>query len=223
MRAVGMAAALVLASCSQESVPAEPVGATPSATPSPVGQYAPRDECGELPGAREFLAQLALAVKQRNAQGVAALAAEEVKLDFGDGSGRAELVARLGRADGELWSALDELLTLGCAKGDAGEIILPWYFGQDIDIDPYDGMIVTGASVPLLPAADLTQPPLEMLDWDAVELVAGLYPERPYQQVRFGAQQGYVATKRLRSLIDYRLIAGRVDGGWKIAALIAGD
>jgi hypothetical protein len=203
MRAVGIAAALVLAACSQESAPAEPA-ASQSATPTPVGKYAPRDECGALPGAKEFRQQLALAVEERSAEGIGALAAEDVKLDFGDGAGRAEL------------------LTLGCAAGDGG-FTLPWYFAQEIDIDTYDGMIVTGEGVPLLPAADLTQPPLEMLNWDAVELVAGFYPEQPYQQVRFGEQQGYVATNRLRSLIDYRLFAERAGNRWEITTLIAGD
>lgn len=222
MRAAGLAAVLVLAACGQESAPAAEASAAPSASPAPLGKYAPRDECGALPGAAAFRERLAAAVKSRDAQAVAALAAEDVKLDFGDGAGRGELAARLQRPDGELWTALDELLTLGCAAGDEG-FTLPWYFAQEIDIDPYGGMIVTGDSVPLLPAPDLSRPPLEMLNWDAVELVAGLDPEKPYQQVRFGREQGYVATGRLRSLIDYRLFAERVGDHWEIATLIAGD
>jgi hypothetical protein len=220
MRAIGLVAALALAACGQESVPAE----TPTPTASVAsGTYAPRDECGKLPGADAFRAQLAAAVKARDAQAVARLAAEEVKLDFGEGAGRTELIARLVDPDTELWTALDELTALGCAASGEGEFTLPWYFAQDIPIDPYDGMIVTGDNVPLLQSAEAGAQTVATLHWDAIELVAGLYPEKPFQQVKFGDKQGYVATDKLRSLIDYRLIASNRGGAWHIDAFIAGD
>lgn len=220
MRAIGWAAALVLAGCSQESTPA------PTPTPTPAvanGAYAPRDECAKLAGAEAFRQQLAAAVKARDAQAVAELAAEDVKLDFGEGAGRSELIERLTRPDSELWPALDELMALGCAASGENEFTLPWYFAQNIPIDPYDGMIVTGENVPLLRSAKADAPVVAALNWDAIELVAGLYPDKPFQQVKFGDKQGYVATGKLRSLIDYRLIAQSDGGAWHIAMLIAGD
>jgi hypothetical protein len=210
----------MLAACSQDNAPA----AAPTPTPTVAnGTYAPRDECAKLAGSEAFRQQLADAVKARDAQAVAALAAENVKLDFGDGAGRTELIARLVEPDTELWAALDELVALGCAVSGESELTLPWYFAQDIPVDPYDGMIVTGEAVPLLQSADAGAATVVTLNWDAIELVAGLYPEKPFQQVKFGDKQGYVATDKLRSLIDYRLIAERGTDGWRISALIAGD
>jgi len=34
---------------------------------------------------------------------------------------------------------------------------------------------------------------------------------------------GYVDAGKLRSLVDYRVVADKTDSGWKIMAIIAGD
>jgi hypothetical protein len=231
MRAIGVAAALLLAACSQRDAPADEVAATAEqivgeASPTPAlaeGKYAPRDECTRIEGADLFRQRLALAVEARDAEGVAVLAAEDVKLDFGEGAGRAELIRRLDSADGKLWGELERLLALGCAENSQGGITLPWYFEQDIPLDPYETMIVTGEGVPLRLGPDPQSQQLAALDWDAVELIDGLETERPFQHVRFGNKEGYVETGKLRSLIDYRLIASSRNGRWRITSLVAGD
>jgi len=35
--------------------------------------------------------------------------------------------------------------------------------------------------------------------------------------------QGYIATDKLRSLLDYRLIASSRNGRWRITSFVAGD
>ncbi len=195
----------------------------------PVGQYAPRDECRDQPGASEFLNGLERAVAARDADGLLALAKEDVFLDFGGGSGKELLRERLADEDYDLWSALDELMTLGCAS-DGQRLVLPWYFDQEISPvhDAYGSYVVTGNDVPLYASAD-RQDVLTTLDWDMVSLVAFLeISDEPQDAPRRLIQlengtRGYVASDRLRSLIDYRIGVVRGDGRWRIQNFIAGD
>lgn len=189
------------------------------------GRYAPRDECVGLPGADAFRQSLAQAVEARDAEALIALAAPDVKLDFGGGAGAAQLQARLDGENPTLWDELDALLQLGCAAKGQSRITLPWYFAQKIDaVDPAAGMIVTGENVPLRIAPELDAEVLEEVSWDVVEAIDGLQPEAPFQHVEtVKGKRGYIATDRLRSLLDYRLLASSRDGKWSITSLVAGD
>lgn len=194
-------------------------------TPRQNGPYAPRDDCDRLPGASAFRHKLADAVVRGDAGALAAMASPEVKLGFAGDDGRDRFLARLMRPDDELMAEIARLLPLGCAVNAGGGLTMPWHFAQDMgDIDGFEATIVTGEEVPLRRAADATAPVLRRLSWDLVALDAGLYPERPYQQVRLAdGTRGHVETRRLRSLLDYRLLVDREGGEWRITAILAGD
>lgn len=196
----------------------------PPPTPFSQGPYAPRDACGDLPGADDFREKLAEAVMARDTDALVALAAEDIKLDFGGGTGRAELKKRLNSKKWMLWDELDQLLALGCADNQQGGITLPWYFEQHIDkVDPTSGMLVAGEQVPLLAAPDAKGKPLELISWDVVTL-STLKPDDPVQHVTtLKGTQGYIATDKLRSLLDYRLLATSRNGKWSIVSLVSGD
>lgn len=225
----------VLAACGEGKAPSEKLkdaatelveeagGETPPKLAE--GPYAPRDECAGLPGADAFRQELAQAVEARDADALIALAAPDVKLDFGGGAGSGQLHARLSGESPSLWDELDALLALGCAAEGQSGITIPWYFAQEIDaVDPMMGMIVTGENVPLRVAPETDAETLEEVSWDVVELVDGLQPEAPFQHVAtVKGKRGYIATDKLRSLIDYRLLASSRDGRWSITSLIAGD
>jgi hypothetical protein len=246
-----IAALLLIAGCSSEpaaereqSATASPVGASPapapevlaSADPSPSptneaiplfvrGKFAPRDECAVVPGAIAFRLELANAVRTRNASALAILAEPAIKLDFGGGTGKAALRERFSGPGGkELWAELDQILPLGCAL-DHGNLVLPWLFTQDLGkLDPYSAMIVIGNAVPMHGSASDDGRVVATLSWTAVDLVKGLQPEAAFQQVRVpGGPSGYIATASLRSPLDYRIIASRKNGDWRIGAFIAGD
>ena len=226
------ALALVLAACSQEKAPSEDVAEqaqavvdpTPSPTPFAKGRFAPRDECGTLEGAPDFLNRLAEAVRLRDSNAVAALAADDIHLDFGGGAGAAEFKKRLNGPGGELWKALDTLLTLGCAANDQGGLTIPWVFDQDIgDADPYLSMLVMGENEPVHETASRSSKEIGSVSWDLVES-ADYQPDRPMQQVKLAdGKTGYIATDKLRSIIDYRLLASSRNGKWSITSFIAGD
>ena len=226
--------ALALAACSQENAPSESISEAADTVVEEVegsapaklakGEFAPRDECADVPGAAAFRAQLAAAVKARDADKLIALAAPDVQLDFGGGAGTAELRTRLADPARGLWNELGALTALGCAANDEGGITLPWLFEQDFgERDPMMTMIVTGEDVPTYASAEAAEPN-GSVSWAAVELAHGLQPDAARQQVKTkGGKTVFVPGDRLRSVIDYRLIASSRDGKWSFTSLIAGD
>lgn len=223
---------LACAACSQENAPAdelvEQAGeiVAPEATPSPLaeGPYAPRDTCGDLEGADEFRRQLATAVEQRDADLLVGLAANDIRLDFGGGGGAVELGRRLADESLGLWDELDQLTIMGCAANAQGGITIPWIFEQDLgDVDPFFSMLVTGEDVPVLDTADGDGRRLATVSWDMVA-VDSLRPDAPYQRIELAdGTTGFIATDKLRSNLDYRLLASSRNGRWRITSFVAGD
>lgn len=206
-----------------EAAPPSPVAT--AAVPEIAGRYAPRDECGAQPGWSAFAGRLAAAVKARDAAALVALADPAIVLDFGGGSGREELQRRLAGDKGrQLWTELDAILRLGCAKGaEPGHVVLPWFFGQDLGVvDPYQVLLVVGDKVPLRAVPDPAAPPLALVSWhlaDTDEDRGG------FRKVSLGdgKVQGYIAADALRSPLGYRLVARQRGGEWRLMAFVAGD
>jgi hypothetical protein len=249
----GLAVLVLLAGCNSsseppEAPPTERVAASDPAAPAAIasdpdptkaaslwldrqteprqqGKYAPRDECGELPGARAFREKLAAAVQAGDADAIVAMAVPDIRLGFGGEDGQKRLRTALRAPDGKLMNELGQLLQLGCAEGEGGGLTIPWYFRQDFgDVDSYSAMLVTGVDVPLLAAAKPDAATVARLSWNLVELTGGLRPDAAYQQVKTTqGKAGYIATDKLRSLLDYRMLAIRQGETWKITALLAGD
>ena len=222
MRFAALAAGLLLA--------AQPGTAGFTVPANRPGAFAPREQCLTAPGARAFAAALRGAIARRDARALAELAADDIRLDFGGGAGKAELRARLSGPDGaKLWRELEQATSLGCAMRD-GEMVFPWFFAQELgDVDPFDALLVTGPAVPLYRRASDRTPPIARLNWQLVvpqgESTGTAAAKRPLRRVSvIGSRlEGYVPSGRLRSQLDYRLFATRVGSGWRISAFIAGD
>jgi hypothetical protein len=234
-------AALLLAACGSAdegasgsaNKPAESkeiVAATPAkppeapAKPAP-GSYPPRDDCSRQAGWADFRARLADAVARRDADLLVSLTDPEVHLDFGGGSGTDELRKRLDAPNYRLWDELAAILPLGCGFAD-GSAAMPWIFlNAPATADPYATMWVIGSGVPVREAASATARQAGKLDWAAV--TAGPYTQINPEFLKVTDPEtklaGYVDTKSLRSLIDYRLIAQGKGGKWRITVFIAGD
>lgn len=187
--------------------------------------YPPRDECRGDAAAQAFRYTLTTAVANRNAAMLRPLVAPQVELDFGGGSGWETFDARLDDPAYALWEELDRVLLLGCAIMKGGELTLPWHWAQDFgDIDYFEAMLVTGSDVPLRAAAAPEALVRARIDWGLVTLVEGWDPEAEYLEVRDGRQRtGFIRSDRLRSMVDYRLLARPGPEGYRIVAFIAGD
>jgi hypothetical protein len=221
---------LLVCACSPENAPAEQIRkeaekiVAPTPTPVAKGRFAPRDNCGSVAGADEFRARLTAAVRSRDTDAMAELSARDIKLDFGGGEGAEELRKRLDDPSWGLWGELEELIQLGCSANRQGGITIPWYFDQDLGgANPFATMLVTGEDVPVLETPDPASERIGAVSWDLVE-IPSLDPDRPYQQVKLpDGTTGFVATGKLRSVIDYRLIASSRNDRWRITSFVAGD
>jgi hypothetical protein len=187
--------------------------------------YPPQDECGKLPGWPEFRAKLEQAVARRDADALAALTDANVGLDFGGGHGMKDMRRRLDDKDYRLWEQIAKLLPLGCAVQDRGAT-LPWIFAHTPDdADPYSGMLVLGPAVPAYAKPDAAAPAVATLSWAIVSVSDYQGPKKPFAEIKLPGtgKTAFVETSKLRSLIDYRLLAAHGKQGWRITAIIAGD
>lgn len=207
-----------------EAEPSAPVSTVPDEPLALAGvTYAPQDDCSAKPGWPAFRKNLASAIRSRDAEALAALAAPDIALDYGGGSGTAELKKRLADPETGLWQELAAILPLGCAV-EGGIAAMPWVFWNvPEEVDSYNAMLVLGDETPLRekPGGRAISP----VGW----LIVGIDPMefdpgKPETRVTLdGGQKGWIETAQLRSLLDYRLIAEPQDGTWRITAFIAGD
>ena len=188
------------------------------------GRFAPRDECPQVEGASAFRSRIAAAVRDRDADALAALAANDIKLDFGGSSGAIELRERLSDPKWRLWDELEMLLALGCSANGQGGITIPWIADQEMTVpDPGAAMLVTGEDVPVYPAPEDSAAAIGTVSWDVVEIDA-FGPDEAFQPVVLpDGKRGFTATDALRSLLDYRLSASSRNGNWSITSFVAGD
>lgn len=193
--------------------------------PRQSGPLAPRDECGALDGADSFRKALADAVITRDTEALVALADADIKLDFGGGDGVAELRRRLSDPGYHIWEELEKVMPLGCAVNSQGGITMPWYFAQDFgEIDGFSAMIVMGEDVPMRTAPRSDANMISSMSWDFVEMKSDLGGKEDFVAVGdYRGGEGYIRQSKLRSLVDYRLIAERVGNQWMITAFVAGD
>ena len=218
----------VLAPASPEPspLPSATAASEPADTAKPLAAYPPVDECASLPGFPAFREAVFAAAAKRDGEALAALSVSAINLDFGGGAGVDELRKRLSDPKAPLWDEIAALAPLGCAA-DGTVATLPAIFSRVPDnVDAAYTMLVTGTQVPLRSKPAPSAPPVRLLDWALVTLKGnGFNPAARYAQVTAAdGSSGFVATAKLRSLLDYRLIADKADGGeYRITALIAGD
>jgi hypothetical protein len=210
----------------QASEAAETAAAVPDSTePAPIAAYPPHDDCAARPGWTAFRAKLEAAIAAHDDTALTALAAPDVKLDFGGGSGSGELRKRLNDPDRQLWQKLSEIMPLGCGF-QGGIAAMPWIFWNVPDsVDPYQGMLVTGADVPLRKAASPSAPLTASLDWALVEAAPHTVVNPRFLKVTVAGTKltGFIEARSMRSLLDYRIIAEPAGTDWHITAFIAGD
>ncbi|MDJ0641251.1 MAG: hypothetical protein QNJ15_00405 [Erythrobacter sp.] len=209
------------------AVPLGVLAALMLSAPASAEHLFPRNECAALPGADRFQMRLVTAVANRNADMLRPIVDPQIKLDFGGGEGWDLFKARLEAGEYDLWAELDKVIRLGCADAYRGSMAMPYYWPKDLGFDdPYSTYVATGDDIPLLaePREDARQ--LRLLNWESVEVPR----TQPYEDgQRFVAirtragEAGFAELDRLRSQIDFRMIAERREGQWRITVFIAGD
>ena len=193
------------------------------ATPA---QLPPVDRCQGDAAFDQFRAALSDAVARKDAAALKALAADDVRANFGGDGGWKEFAATWSLdapATSGLWKELGKVLALGCAKTEAGGRVFPGLF-EDMgdDVDPFDLLVVRpGAALRASPEAGGIVK--ARLDWTVTSVVENPAPGHWVKVQVPGGPAGWVETDFTISPIDYRLVSELRDGRWKITAFVAGD
>jgi hypothetical protein len=195
-----------------------------SMLPNRPGQFAPQDSCRSDPTITRFINRVEQAQSARDVAQLKALSTSEVTSSFGGESGP-DALAEEFTANPEAWNQLGKLLKLGCQR-DGSTIMLPWFFSLDFgNADMTVIMLAAGPDVPLYLNGDRKSPVLRRLNWQLVTTTDKFSADSSLQRVRVVGTRdaGWVEVGRLRSQTDYRLVAAREDGEWKISAFVVGD
>lgn len=202
---------------------------TAQIAPRQKGPFAPQDQCRAIEGADAFRMALARAVVARDVAGFARLVDPRVRLGFAGDDGADRLRQRLEADDGALFGELAKVLALGCAPGpgpgSSEAMTMPWFFAQDAKIDdPFSALLIVGENVSVRTRPQRDAASIAQVSWDLVTLGSEDRATGPYRKVDLGeGRTGYVAREATRSLLDYRVLANRIDGQWRVTAIVAGD
>ena len=214
---IKLAAALLLASF---------VAAASAATPAP--RLPPVDQCAAKPGFKIYKDALKRSVDRRNGDGLLALLAPDVLVNFGGESGRDAFAREWDLKAGvpeELWKQLAGILALGCAKS-TGVLVIPSMasqFDSDADEGALDKLVVISSSAELRAAPDSASARVASLSWDVVTALERRHQDDWVKVQLADGRKGWVAGSQMRSPLDYRAIIEKRDGRWMITAFVAGD
>jgi len=122
------------------------------------------------------------------------------------------------------WDAIEAVLKLG-GRFNEGTFVAPYTWTAKLpkDAEAYDTYFVIGSSVLMRTAPNADAPILTHLSYNIV-YNTDWHEGEAYQSIRLpDGQKGYLSTKYLRSLIDYRASFANLNGTWQMTTLIAGD
>lgn len=181
------------------------------------------------PQAERLLADLKVAVEQKDAAFIKELIADDIKFSFGGDYGKDAFLREwnLDSRKSMLWGHLAEMLRLGGYMQSEDAIVFPctfhelspenWVNNLTPPVSAFDYLVVVNEEGTELTGKD--DKPLRYLKSGEIVLrsaTKGVY--RTHDGL-----VGHVDEKDLRSPVDYRMFLNRIGGKWKITLFIAGD
>ena len=208
---------------------------TPTATAETRKLY-PVDEGAKDASFKAFRNKLIEAVKQRNTRFVLSVLHPRVQLSFGGHAGQKDFLEmwKPDSSDSRLWNELSTVLSLGgtFSKSEGKRVFwAPYTFSAfPDDLDGYEYASIVGENVRVRSQPNTTASIVTNLSYDIVKATfpvsdnsrEGDVPGWVRVVVPDG-RNGYVASRYIRSPIDYRLGVERIRGKWLITYFIAGD
>jgi len=197
----------------------------PTALAQPV--LRPVDEAAAQPDFFAFRAQLAVAVARHDAAALRAALADDVSTSFGGDGGIAEFFEMWHpeRPDSELWPALAEVLALGGGFHDNGAFEAPYVaFAWPDEFDSFEYVAIVGRDVRVRAGPDAQAEVLATVAFAILARGEADAPDAQWVAVTLpDGRAGFVAARYARSPVGRRATFEKVDGAWKITALVAGD
>ncbi|MFL6248281.1 MAG: SH3 domain-containing protein [Thermoanaerobaculia bacterium] len=203
---------------------------TATVAPAPVApavngpKLMPVDEASSDPSLVAFRNDLIAAVRRGDVEAVVALADPNVRTSFGNGGGAAELRRML--AEGPLMKDLEQILPLGgkfMGPADQRTFWAPYvYSAWPEDRDAFTSLVVIGENIALRESPDANARIVATLSHDILEF-QGEKPGQWSEVKTADGRTGWVEQRFVLSPVGYRAGFQKVDGRWRLRALVAGD
>lgn len=184
----------------------------------------PVDEASSQAEFFGFRARLQTAVAARDVDALLAMSSPNIKLSFGGDDGSAAFRRQLASDGGALFARLAETLALGGSFRTPDQFVAPYTYSRwPEQFDAFSHFAVVGERVAVRASQRPTSEMLSTVSWAIVTL--GPEGERDgMTQVELpGGRYGWIATRFLRSPVDYRALFVREGGRWQLAMFVAGD
>lgn len=205
----------------------EPAAAGVARAQPSLPTLAPVDEAASRPDFFAFRARLIAALARHDAAALMAVVHEDIKWSFGGDDGKASFEAhwRPSAPDSRLWETLATVLALGGTFQSPEVFVAPYTFSRwPGHVDSFEHVAVVGDRVRIRRAPDPDAPAIGSSSFGILPLARpSVDPGEAWTAVRVGGETGYVATRLVRSPIDYRAAFTKRDGGWLMTLLVAGD
>jgi hypothetical protein len=200
-------------------------GVPSSASARQTATLIPVDDGARDPAFAAYRGELRRIVAKRDVEALLAAIDGDIMISFGDDGGREAFRRqwRLGESDSEIWSELDEVLRLGAASEGEGAFSAPYVYSRwPSELEPFEYVAVVGAGVRLRRRPSVRAPVIASVSYAIVNVLGNL--DDPWTEVRLAdGRSGFMASRYLRSPIDYRAWFARKNGQWRMTIFLAGD
>ncbi|HYN25146.1 MAG TPA: SH3 domain-containing protein [Pyrinomonadaceae bacterium] len=196
----------------------------------------PVDEGAKDASFKAFRKNLIQAVKERHTPFILAILHPKIHLSFGGHSGVKDFVElwKPNSTDSALWNELSTILSLGgtFSKSEGKRVFwAPYTFSIfPGDLDAYEYASIVGENVRVRSQPNTTAGIVTILSYDIVKATFVTSDNNREDDIPGwvkvivpDGRNGYVASRYVRSPIDYRLGFERIRGKWLITAFIGGD
>lgn len=204
------------------------LSAMPVATTAQYPQLLPVDEAPRDAGFLAFRTELLGTIARRDGPRLLKSIHPDIKNGFGGDDGLDAFVRiwRPEESDSPLWRELGSTLALGGTFVAPDQFVTPYVHSRwPGDVDGFEHVALIGSNVRVRAAPGPTAVPIVTLSFAILRRGdSGAGREEPWTSVRLaGGRRGYVATRLVRSPIDYRAFFARVGGRWVMSIFVAGD
>ena len=207
---------------------------TASAAQAQVAKLLPTDDAARDAGFFIFRARLQEAVARHDTAAVLDAVDPNIRVGFAGKDGSAAFREKWKLQDGDrspLWAELGTVLALGGGFRGEGSFAAPYVFSRWPEaLDAFEHVAVLGTDVRVRSTPSLDGKILASLSFDVLRLSqAGRSRLTPAQMKEWtavelaGGRTGYVASRYVRSSAGYRALFNKVNGRWRMTALVAGD
>jgi hypothetical protein len=191
-------------------------------------QLRPVDEARQHPDFLAFRRQLQQTIARRDSAALLRALDPAIKNSFDGDDGKDGFTRRWRprAADSEVWQELGAVLALGGTFDGADAFVAPYVFSRwPNQIDAFEHVAVIGSNVAARATPDAQAGVMQTLTFSILRLAGdGGYPQRPWTAVVLpDGRTAYLASRYVRSPIDYRAYFRRSNGGWRMTMFLAGD